>query len=78
MSGKYSVEDLLKLRASPLISKPANLPAIEDILAPPDTATKRPTARSSKPDDATTQPEGFPKRPILDSQQRRSTTGRTH
>ena len=30
MSGKYSVDDLLKLRASPLICKPPNLPAIEE------------------------------------------------
>lgn len=30
MSGVYSVEDLLKLRASPLIGRPANLPPIEE------------------------------------------------
>lgn len=30
MSGIYSVEDLLKLRASPLICKPPNLPPIEE------------------------------------------------
>lgn len=30
-SGRYSVGDLLKLRESPLVSKPPNLPAIEDI-----------------------------------------------
>jgi hypothetical protein len=73
MSGKYSVDDLLKLRASPLICKPANLPAIEDILSTPDTSTKKPATRG-KVDDPAAPNEGFQKRPLLDSQ-RKSTTG---
>jgi hypothetical protein len=74
MAGKYTLEELLQLRASPLVCKPANLPAIEEFLSTADTAAKRPTARA-KPDESTTQPEGFPKRPLLDSQHRKSTTG---
>ena len=73
MAGRYTVEDLLKLRASPLINKPANLPAIEEILSTTEATTKRSTTRP-KPDEPTAQPEGFPKRPLLDSH-RKSTTG---
>lgn len=77
MPGVYSVEDLLKLRASPLICKPPNLPAIEEFLASSEPASKRPAARS-KLEDAPSQPEGFPKRPLLDASQRKSTTGAFH
>ena len=73
MAGKYSRDDLLKLRASPLIDKPANLLAIADILSTTETNAKRPATRG-KSDETTTQQESFQKRPLLDSQ-RKSTTG---
>jgi hypothetical protein len=77
MSGVYSVEDLLKLRASPLICKPPNLPAIEEFLSASEPVSKRATTRS-KLDDGPSQSEGFPKRPLLDASQRKSTTGMDH
>jgi hypothetical protein len=76
MPGQYSVEDLLKLRASPLICKPPNLPAIEEFLAtqePPPNA-RRPNTRG-KPDDGLSQMGTFSSRPGLDSLQRKSTNG---
>ncbi|KEF53388.1 uncharacterized protein A1O9_10363 [Exophiala aquamarina CBS 119918] len=64
MSGKYSVEDLLKLRASPLICKPPNLPPMEEWMGP---------ATRSKLDDQALSSEAFQKRPTLEGQRRIAT-----
>ncbi|RMZ85563.1 hypothetical protein DV737_g593, partial [Chaetothyriales sp. CBS 132003] len=71
MSGKYSRDDLYKLRASPLIGKPTNLAAIVEICAAADVKTQRPPARRGA-DDANGATEAFVGRP-LDSH-RKSTT----
>ncbi|ETI21594.1 hypothetical protein G647_07941 [Cladophialophora carrionii CBS 160.54] len=73
MSGIYSVEDLLKLRASPLICKPPNLPAIEEWMGPSEPSGRRPVPRTSK-DEPLMQTETFQKRPTLLDSQRRTTT----
>ncbi|KIW64559.1 hypothetical protein PV04_09484 [Phialophora macrospora] len=73
MSGIYSVEDLLKLRASPLICKPSNLPAIEEWMGPPEPSGRRPIPRTGK-DEPLMQSETFQKRPTLLDSQRRTTT----
>ncbi|RMZ87709.1 hypothetical protein DV736_g5064, partial [Chaetothyriales sp. CBS 134916] len=71
MSGKYSRDDLYKLRASPLICKPAKIAAIEEILAAADIKTQRPPARRGA-DDANGATEGFVGRP-LDSHRKSAT-----
>ncbi|KIW21518.1 hypothetical protein PV08_02098 [Exophiala spinifera] len=70
MSGIYSVEDLLKLRASPLICRPPNLPPIEEWMghSTQDTTTRKAPTRG-KQDDSAIQNEPFQKRPaLLDNQ----------
>ncbi|KAJ9602747.1 hypothetical protein H2200_012527 [Cladophialophora chaetospira] len=73
MSGQYSVEDLLKLRASPLICKPPNLPAIEEWMGTQEPTGRRALPRASK-DEAPIQNETFQKRPTLLDSHRRTTT----
>ncbi|KIX08629.1 uncharacterized protein Z518_03285 [Rhinocladiella mackenziei CBS 650.93] len=73
MSGIYSVEDLLKLRASPLICRPPNLPPIEEWMGTQDTSNRRPAIRG-KPDEPSVPNETFQKRPTLLDNQRRTTT----
>ncbi|OAP62641.1 hypothetical protein AYL99_01868 [Fonsecaea erecta] len=73
MSGKYSVEDLLKLRASPLICKPPNLPPIEEWMGAQELSGRRPIPRGIK-DEQPIQNEPFQKRPTIIDAQRRSTT----
>ncbi|KIV87801.1 hypothetical protein PV11_03323 [Exophiala sideris] len=74
MSGIYSVDDLLKLRASPLICRPANLPPIEEWMGAQDTTARRPATTRGKPDEPVVQTETFQKRPALLESQRRTTT----
>ena len=73
MKGRYTVDDLLKLRASSLVTKPSNLGAIQETISTGDAKSVRPTTRA-KPDD-TAQSETFQKRPLLDGQSRKSITG---
>ncbi|KAJ9634994.1 hypothetical protein H2204_005949 [Knufia peltigerae] len=73
MSGIYSVEDLLKLRASPLICRPPNLPPIEEWMGTQDTTTRKAPNRG-KQDESAIQNEPFQKRSALLEHQRRSTT----
>ncbi|EHY53250.1 hypothetical protein ABEF92_001146 [Exophiala dermatitidis] len=74
MSGVYSVEDLLKLRASPLICRPPNLPPIEEWMGTQETTARRPTLRGKQDEPPPAQPETFQKRPALVDSQRRTTT----
>ena len=74
MHGRYEVEDLLKLRASPLCVKPATLPPKEEWMGPADSRPRAPAARG-KAEDSFSQSEGFQKRPTLLDSSRRSTTG---
>lgn len=72
MNGRYTVEELLSLRASPLVSKPPALP-------PPDEWTglveAKKTAVRPKNEDTSTNLDGFPVRPgHLNATARRSTT----
>ena len=81
MLGRYSEEDLLKLRASPLIVKPANLAEIHAIILAQNVqepTSKRLPGRGVKLDDALSPTEAFQKRPFLDGTQRKSTTGERH
>lgn len=73
MNGRYTVDDLLRLRASPLVTKPSNLGTIQETISTGDVKSVRPTTRG-KTDD-TAQSETFQKRPLLDGQSRKSTTG---
>ncbi|KIW33251.1 uncharacterized protein PV07_00118 [Cladophialophora immunda] len=73
MSGKYSVEDLLKLRASPLICKPPNLPPIEEWMGAQELSGRRPIARGVK-EDQPAQSDPFQKRPTIIDTQRRTAT----
>ncbi|KIW87908.1 uncharacterized protein Z519_11493 [Cladophialophora bantiana CBS 173.52] len=73
MSGKYSVEDLLKLRASPLICKPPNLPPIEEWMGAQELSGRRPITRGVK-DEQPVQSEPFQKRPTLIDAHRRTAT----
>ncbi|KIW86454.1 hypothetical protein Z517_01851 [Fonsecaea pedrosoi CBS 271.37] len=73
MSGKYSVEDLLKLRASPLICRPANLPPIEEWMGAQELSGRRPIARGVKEEQPVAS-EPFQKRPTIIDAQRRTTT----
>ncbi|KAK7905291.1 hypothetical protein LTR67_000011 [Exophiala xenobiotica] len=73
MSGIYSVEDLLKLRASPLICRPPNLPPIEEWMGTQETTNRRQPTRG-KPDEPPVQNEPFQKRPTLLDNQRRTST----
>ncbi|EXJ78809.1 hypothetical protein A1O1_09211 [Capronia coronata CBS 617.96] len=74
MPGVYSVEDLLKLRASPLICRPANLPPIEEWMGVQETTNKRPAARTKQDELSSVQSETFQKRPTVLDSQRRTTT----
>jgi len=74
MSGIYSVEDLLKLRASPLICRPPNLPPIEEWMGTQETTNRRQTTTRGKPDEPPVQNEPFQKRPMLLDSQRRTST----
>ncbi|KAK5939047.1 hypothetical protein PMZ80_008350 [Knufia obscura] len=73
MRGRYEVEDLLKLRASPLVAKPPGLPPKEEWMGPSDPRPRTATTKN-KIDDAFNQIEGFQKRPTLLDSSRRSTT----
>ncbi|RMD45064.1 hypothetical protein DV735_g105, partial [Chaetothyriales sp. CBS 134920] len=71
MSGKYSRDDLYKLRASPLICKPAKLADIEETLAAADVRAQRaPTRRGV--DDASAAADSLVSR--LPDSQKKSTT----
>lgn len=74
MDGVYTLDDLLKLRTSPLVIPPANLSDILEILSAGDAKAIRP-ATKSKAEDTVLQSESFQKRPTLDSQ-KKSTTGK--
>ncbi|KAK5084197.1 hypothetical protein LTR70_005365 [Exophiala xenobiotica] len=73
MRGRYEVEDLLKLRASPLVARPTSLPPKEEWMGPADPRPRTATTKS-RGDDAFNQVEGFQKRPSLLDAGRRSTT----
>ncbi|RVX66879.1 hypothetical protein B0A52_09003 [Exophiala mesophila] len=72
MSGRYAVEDLLNLRASPLVRRPSRLPPNEEWMGPQDATAKRPTTRG-KADESSNTTEAFQKRPLIDSQRRTTT-----
>ncbi|RMZ77718.1 hypothetical protein DV738_g4215, partial [Chaetothyriales sp. CBS 135597] len=74
MSGKYSRDDLYKLRASPLICKPAKLADIEETLAAADVKAQRAPARRGA-DDASGAADGLLGR--SPDSHRKSTTGIT-
>ena len=73
MSRRYRVDDLLKLRESPLVAKPTSLPPNEEWIGQQDVTTRRPSNVKAKPDDTTLYGEGFQKRPNLID--RKSSTG---
>ncbi|KPI39165.1 uncharacterized protein AB675_4736 [Cyphellophora attinorum] len=75
MTGRYSVDDLLRLRASPLIEKPANIAEIQATINTPaaQETTKRFPARPTKLDDVLSPTEAFQKRPF-DATSRKSAT----
>jgi len=76
MSQRYNVGDLIKLRESPLVSKPASLPPQEEWMgATQDVTARRTSAVRGKPDEIILQGEGFQKRPgLLDH--KKSATGK--
>ncbi|KAB8258797.1 hypothetical protein BDV32DRAFT_159808 [Aspergillus pseudonomiae] len=63
MARRYQIDELLWLRSSPLVARPANLPPIEDWMGPiPDPTTQRKTTGTRDPNNPN---ETTPRRPSI-------------
>ncbi|GKZ60421.1 hypothetical protein AnigIFM60653_010268 [Aspergillus niger] len=63
MARRYQIDELLWLRSSPLVTKPTNLPPVEEWMGPiPDPATQRKATNSRDPNNPH---ETTPRRPSL-------------